>query len=92
MSGTECRGQGDISGRKLSDFTDMTKSAFLLSPLLVKKGDRPSLIRKPKAQRKKSSPGTVFTAAATVAGKPYSPSVDIQTIKVIFIRHRPDNL
>jgi hypothetical protein len=78
-------------GKKLSNFTDTSISAFLLSPLLVKKGDRPSLVRKPKAQLKKSSPGTVFTAAASVAGKPCSPSVDIQTIKVIFIRHRPDN-
>ena len=77
--------------RKLSDFTDTTISYFLLSPLLVKKGDRPSLVLKPKSERSKSSPGTVFTAAATVAGKPCSPSVDIQTIKVIFIRHRPDN-
>ena len=80
-----------FEAKSLNEFTDTSISAFLLSPLLVKKGDRPSLIRKPKAQRKKSSPGMVFTAAATVAGKPYSPSVDIQTIKVIFIRHRPDN-
>ena len=78
-------------GKKLSNFTDTSISAFLLSPLLVKKGERPSIIRKPKSERSKSSPGTFFTAAATIAGKPCSPSVDIQTIKVIFIRHRPDN-
>ena len=42
-------------GRKLSDFTDTTISAFLLSLLLVKKGDRPHLVLKPKSERSKSS-------------------------------------
>jgi hypothetical protein len=86
MSGTECRGQGDISGRKLSDFTDMTKSAFLLSPLLVKKGDRPSLVLKPKSERSKSSPKAVVTAAATFARKPSSQPVDLPIFKVYTFR------
>ena len=61
----------------LSKFTDTSISAFLLSPLLVKKGDRPSLVLKPKSERSKSSPKAVVTAAATVARKPTSQPVDL---------------
>ena len=64
-------------GIKLSNFTDTSISAFLLSPLLVKKGDRPSLVLKPKSERSKSSPKAVVTAAATVARKPTSQPVDL---------------
>ena len=59
-----------LLGRTLNTFTDTSISAFLLSPLLVKKGDRPSLVLKPKSERSKSSPKAVVTAAATVARKP----------------------
>ena len=63
-------------GRILSDFTDTTISAFLLSLLLVKKGDRPHLVLKPKSERSKSSSKAVGTAAATFARKPSSqPSI-----------------
>ena len=62
---------------KLSDFTDTSISAFLLSPLLVNKGDRPSLVLKPKSERSKPSPKAVVTAAATVARKPTSQPVDL---------------
>ena len=46
-----------------------------VSPLLVKKGDRPSLVLKPKSERSKSSPKAVVTA--TVARKPTSQPVDL---------------
>ena len=68
-------------GRKLSNFTDTSISAFLLSPLLVKKGDRPSLVLKPKSERSKSSPKAVVTAAATVARKPTSQPVALPIIE-----------
>ena len=45
------------SGRVLSKFTDSSISDFLLSPLLVKKkGDRPPLVLKPRAQQNNPSP------------------------------------
>ena len=62
-------------GNTLSKFTDTSISAFLLSPLLVKMGDRPSLVLKPKSERSKSSPKAVVTA--TVARKPTSQPVDL---------------
>jgi hypothetical protein len=69
------------SFKKKSDFTDESITEFLLSPLLLKQGDRPSLVRhKSKAQRSTSSSRTVVTAAATVARKPSSPAVDLPTI------------
>ena len=37
------------AGKSMHTFTDSSISAFLLSPLLVKKGDRPSLVCKPKS-------------------------------------------
>ena len=73
-------------GIKLSNFTDTSISAFLLSPLLVKKGDRPSLVLKPKNIRGKSSPKAVVTAAATVARKPSSQPVDLPIIEGIHLQ------
>jgi hypothetical protein len=64
-------------GKTLGTFTDTSISAFLLSPLLVKKGNRPRLVLKPKSERRKSSPKAVVTAAATVARKPTSQPVDL---------------
>ena len=61
---------------KISDKTEASVTEFLLSPLLVKKGGRPSLVTKAKEQRSTPSKRTVFTVAATVARKPCSPSVD----------------
>ena len=74
-------------GRKLSNFTDTSISAFLLSPLLVKKGDRPSLVLKPKSERSKSSPKAVVTAAATVARKPSSQPVDHPIIEGMHLQN-----
>ena len=70
-----------LLGKALCNFTDTSISAFLLSPLLVKKGDRPSLVRKPKSIRGKSSPKAVVTAAATVVRKPISQPVDLPIIE-----------
>ena len=67
-----------LLGNTLNKFTGTSISAFLLlSPLLVKKGERPSLVLKPKSERSKSSPKAVVTAAATVARKPTSQPVDL---------------
>ncbi len=52
--------------QKLSDITDASVTDFLLSPLLVKKGDRPKLVCNPKAQHA-SKPRAVVTAAANHA-------------------------
>ena len=38
-----------VNGIGPQSYTDTSISAFLLSPLLVKKGDRPSLVLKPKS-------------------------------------------
>ncbi len=66
------------SGKYIIKFTDSSVSEFLLSPLLVKKkGDRPSLVLKPRAQQNNPSPKTVITAASNVACKPCCPSVEI---------------
>ena len=62
---------------KLSNKTEASITEFLLSPLLVKKGARPSLVLKPKAQRSTPSPKIVVTAAAIVARKPCSPPTDL---------------
>jgi hypothetical protein len=59
-------------------FTDSSISAFLLSP---QKGDRPSLVCKPKSERSNSSPKIVVTAAATVARKPSSQTADLPIIE-----------
>jgi hypothetical protein len=69
-----------LLGKTLCTFTDTSITAFLLSPLLVKKGDRPSLVLKPKSERSKSSPTAVVAAAATVARKPSSQPVDLPII------------
>ena len=74
-------------GNTLIKFTDTSISAFLLSPLLVKKGDRPSLVLKPKSERSKSSPKAVVTAAATVARKPSSQPVDLPIIEGIHLQN-----
>lgn len=66
--------------QKISDFTDASITEYLLSPLLVKQGDRPSIVRKPKAQCSAPSSRAVFTAAATAARKPSSLSVDLPII------------
>ena len=76
-----------FQGRKLSNFTDTSISAFLLSPLLVKKGDRPSLVLKPKSERSKASPKAVVTAAAIVARKPSSQPVDLPIIEGIHLQN-----
>ena len=74
------------AGKSMCTFTDSSISAFLLSPLLVKKGDRPSLVCKPKSERSKSSPKAVVTAAATVARKPSSQPVDLPIIEGIHLQ------
>ena len=75
------------AGKSMCTFTDSSISAFLLSPLLVKKGDRPSLVCKPKSERSKSSPKAVVTAAATVARKPSSQPVDLPIIEGIHLQN-----
>ena len=72
---------------KLSEKTEASITEFLLSPLLVKKGDRPSLVLKPKSERSKSSPKAVVTAAATVARKPSSQPVDLPIIEGIHLQN-----
>ena len=62
---------------KIFNKTEASITEFLLSPLLVKKGARPSLVLKPKAQRSTPSPKIVVTAAAIVARKPCSPPTDL---------------
>ena len=65
---------------KLSNKTEASITEFLLSPLLIKKGGRPSLVLKPKAERSNPSRRIVVTAAATVARNPSSPpSIDLPT-------------
>ena len=44
------------AGKTIARFTDASITEYLCSPLLVKKGDRPSLVLKPKSERSKSSP------------------------------------
>ena len=68
--------QATHAARSLSQFSDTSITDFLLSPLLVKKGDRPNLVRKPKAQHT-PKPRADVTAAATVARKPTSQPVDL---------------
>ena len=65
------------SSANISNKTEASITEFLLSPLLVKKGARPSLVLKPKAQRSTPSPKIVVTAAAIVARKPCSPPTDL---------------
>ena len=62
---------------KISDKTEASITEFLLSPLLIKKGGRPSLVLKPKADRSNPSRSIVVTAAAIVARKPCSPPTDL---------------
>ena len=69
------------AGKTIARFTDASITEYLCSPLLVKKGDRPSLILKPKSERSKASPKAVVTAAATVARKPTSQPVDLPNIE-----------
>ncbi len=65
---------------KLSNKTEASITEFLLSPLLIKKGGRPSLVLKPKAERSNPSRRKVVTAAETVARNPSSPpSIDLPT-------------
>ena len=64
------------SGKWLKTFTDASVSDFLLSPLLIKKEDRPPLVLKPRAQRNSPSPRTAITPAAVVARKPCTPPLD----------------
>ena len=70
--------QAANAARSLSQFTDASITEFLLSPLLIKKGDRPSFARKPHYTKGKSTPHAriVTTAAATVGRKPSSPCVN----------------
>ena len=73
--------------REITKFTDVSISEYLCSPLLIKKGDRPSLVLKPKSERSKSSPKAVVTAAATVARKPSSQPVDLPIIEGIHLQN-----
>lgn len=72
------------TGKTLIKFTDASITDYLLSRLLVKKGDRPPHILKPREQQSTTTPRTRITAAATVMRKPCSPPVDVTTIKVIY--------
>jgi hypothetical protein len=72
--------QATHAAKSLSQFTDASITDFLLSPLLVKKGDRPTLVRKPVAQHK-PYPRAVIAAAATVARKPCSSSVELSIVE-----------
>ena len=72
--------QATHSARSLSQFSDTSITDFLLSPLLVKKGDRPNLVRKPKAQHT-PKPRADVTAATTVARKPCSPPANLPNIQ-----------
>ena len=76
-----------LLGNTLGKFTDTSISAFLLSPLLVKKRDRPSLVCKPKSERSKSSPKAAVTAAATAARKPTSQPVDLPIIEGVHLQN-----
>ena len=67
--------QAAHAGKTLIKFTDVSISDFLHSPLLIKKGDRPALVLKPRRQTSIPTPRTVITAAATVARKPCSPTI-----------------
>jgi hypothetical protein len=71
----------------ISNKTEASITEFLLSPLLVKKGDIPSLVLKPKSERSKSSPKAVVTAAATVARKPTSQPVDLPIIEGMHLQN-----
>lgn len=77
--------QAANAARSLSQFTDASITEFLLSPLLIKKGDRPSFARKPHYTKGKSTPHAriVTTAAATVGRKPSSHVSILQSIKVV---------
>ncbi len=59
--------QAAHAGKTWRKFTDASISDFLLSPLLVKKGDRPPLVVKPRAHQSTQSPRTVITA-----GRPHT--------------------
>ena len=74
---------------KLSGKTEESNTEFLLSPLLVRKGGRPSFVlEQPKAKRSTPSPRIVPTAAATVARKPSSPpSIEFSIDKGIISPH-----
>ena len=58
--------QATYAAKSLLQFSDASITYFLLSPLLVKKGDRPKLVCNPKAQHA-SKPRAVVTAAANHA-------------------------
>jgi hypothetical protein len=75
------------AGKTIARFTDASITEYLCSPLLVKKGDRPSLVCKPKSERSKSSPKAVVTAAATVARKPSSQPADLPIIEGIHLQN-----
>jgi len=72
--------QATHAAKSLSQFSDTSITDFLLSPLLVKKGDRPNLVRKPKAQHT-PKPRADATAAATVARKTCSPPSNLPNIQ-----------
>ena len=67
------------TGNTLIKFTDASITDYLLSRHLVKKGDRPPNILKPREQQSTTTPRTCITAAATVMRKPCSPPVDVST-------------
>ncbi len=75
--------------KEIQKFTDTSISEYLCSPLLIKKGDRPRLVLKPRAQQINPSPKAVFSAALTFARKPSSQPVDLPTFKVYTFRSHP---
>ena len=80
--------QATHAGKRLLNFTNTSISNFLLSPLLIKKGDRPPLVAKPKAQQRATSPRLLIMAAATVPRKSCSPHV-VLSINEGFINFSP---
>ena len=66
---------------KISDKTEASITEFLLSPLLMKKGGRPSFVLKAKKQRSTPSERSFVTAAATVVRRPISQLVDLPIIE-----------
>jgi hypothetical protein len=75
------------SGKSLNKFTDTSISAFLLSPLLLEKGGRPSFVLKAKKQRSTPSERSFVTAAATVVRRPISQLVDLPIIEGIHLQN-----
>ena len=67
--------QAAHASKSLSQFTEASITDFLISPILFKKGERPPLLRRPKAQFIQY-PRADVAAAATVERNTRSLSVD----------------